>query len=196
MKKTLITVAATLVLAACGTAEDDSQYVELNTGAEGSSYLVGGPVCTTARVSAWGACYPNGTQTRTLLAVIPVGCDVTKLTIPMTQACKYVAPPRGQCLEAVFGPYGTCQPNGFKTRPVIKKIPVPGQNANCTVPLAWTQMACTYSAVPCNGVAYGQWSDCYPNNLQYAFPQLTSPRLCDTSKLLKTQACVYTPPVF
>jgi hypothetical protein len=54
------------------------------------SYVAPAPSACTYTYSAWGACQPSSTQTRTVASSSPAGCAGTPA---LTQACTYVAPP-------------------------------------------------------------------------------------------------------
>lgn len=49
----------------------------------------GAPLCTNFTYSAWSACQPNGTQTRTVISSTPSGCTGTPI---LSQACIYPPP--------------------------------------------------------------------------------------------------------
>ena len=61
-------------------------------------YLGASPPSCVYTYSSWGACQPNGTQTRTYTAV-PVGCSGTPIT---SQSCVYAFPPE-QLIQAESG---------------------------------------------------------------------------------------------
>ena len=92
--------------------------------------------CTSFTYSAWGACQPNDTQTRTVLVASPSGCTGGS---PVTsQACTYV-PPVTACTYT-YSAWGACQSNGTQARTVVSSSPT-----GCTGTPVLTQ-SCTYAA--------------------------------------------------
>ncbi len=100
--------------------------------------------CTGFTYSAWGACQPGGTQTRTVASSSPAGCTGGA---PVTsQACTYV-PPVTTCSSFTYSAWGACQPDNTQTRTVTSSSP-----AGCTGGSPTTTQACTYTA-PLDGAA-------------------------------------------
>jgi hypothetical protein len=110
--------------------------------------------CTWFTYSAWGACQPDGTQTRTVVTSSPNGC--TGGAPVTTRACTYV-PPVTTCTSFTYSAWGTCQSNGTQTRTVTGSLP-----NGCTGGTPVTTQACTYTA-PIDGAAlYGTYcSKCH-----------------------------------
>jgi hypothetical protein len=84
---------------------------------------------------AWGACQPDGTQTRTVLTSGPVGCTGTPV---LSQSCGYVSPPP-TCTSFTYSTWGTCQSNNTQTRSIATSSP-----AGCTGGTPVLSQACTY----------------------------------------------------
>ena len=97
-----------------------------------------GATCTAFTYSAWGACQPDGTQTRTVATSSPSGC--TGGTPVTTQACTYV-PPVTTCTSFTYSAWGACQSNGTQTRTVATSAPT-----GCTGGTPVTSQSCTYTA--------------------------------------------------
>jgi hypothetical protein len=92
--------------------------------------------CTSFTYSAWGACQPNNTQTRTVASSLPAGC--TGGTPVTSQSCTYVPP----TCSYTYSAWGTCQSNNTQTRTVTSVTP-----AGCTgTPV--TSQACTFVPPP------------------------------------------------
>ncbi|HMK56661.1 MAG TPA: hypothetical protein VK448_08505 [Dissulfurispiraceae bacterium] len=85
--------------------------------------------------SNWGACRPDGTQTRTILSALPGGCTGTPL--PLTQSCTYIPP---TCLSFTYSAWGACQPNNTQTRTVLTSSP-----SGCTGGSPVTSQTCTFA---------------------------------------------------
>ena len=94
--------------------------------------------CSAFTYSAWGACQPDGTQTRTVATSSPSGC--TGGTPVTTQACTYV-PPVTTCSAFTYSAWGACQSNNTQTRTVLTSSP-----SGCTGGTPVTTQACTYTA--------------------------------------------------
>jgi hypothetical protein len=111
--------------------------------------------CTAFTYSAFAACQPDNTQTRTVLTSSPAGCT-GGTPAALTQACVYV-PPVNTCTSFTYSAYGACQADNTQTRTVLTSSP-----AGCTggTPAALTQ-ACTFTA-PCTlAVAVASCSTCH-----------------------------------
>lgn len=98
--------------------------------------FVGGtpPAACSYTYYEWGACQPNGTQTRTVNYATPSGCVGTPV---LSQSCTYV-PPVVPCAYN-YSAWGACE-NGAQTRVVVSSSP-----ADCT---GTPVLAQTCSAVP------------------------------------------------
>ncbi len=145
--------------------------------------------CTAFTYSAYGACQPGNTQTRTVLTSSPAGCTGGAPTI--TQSCSYV-PPVNTCTAFTYSAYGACQPDSTQTRAVLTSSP-----AGCTGGTPVTAQACTY--VPpvntCTAFTYSAYAACQPNNTQTRTVLTSSPAGCTGGTPVTTQACTYVPPV-
>ena len=61
------------------------------------TYVPPGPVaCTQMTYSAWEACQPNNTQTRTIASSAPAGCDTSAAVLAQGV---HVRPSRPRCLH-------------------------------------------------------------------------------------------------
>jgi hypothetical protein len=146
--------------------------------------------CTAFTYSTWGACQPDGTQTRTILASSPSGC--TGGAPVTTQACTYV-PPVTTCTSFTYSAFGACQPDGTQTRAVLTSSP-----SGCTGGAPVTSQACTYVPPPpptCSSFAYSAWGACQPDGIQTRTVVTSSPSGCTGGAPVTTQACTYTPPI-
>ncbi|MBI5103245.1 MAG: hypothetical protein HZB33_15630, partial [Nitrospirae bacterium] len=116
--------------------------------------------CSSFTYSAWSACQPNGTQTRTVLTSSPAGC--TGGSPVTTQACTYV-PPVTTCSSFTYSAWGTCKSNNTQTRTVLTSSP-----AGCTGGSPVTTQACTYvpPVTACTSFTYSAWGTCQSNNTQ------------------------------
>ena len=85
--------------------------------------------------SAWSACQPAGTQTRTVLSSSPRGCRGTPY---VTRSCTYV-PPAGTCASFTYSAWGSCQSNNTQTRTVTSSSP-----SGCTGGSPLLTQSCTY----------------------------------------------------
>jgi hypothetical protein len=94
--------------------------------------------CSSFTYSAWGACQPDNTQTRTVTASSPSGC--TGGSPVTTQSCTYV-PPVTTCSSFTYSAWGACQSNNTQTRTVTASSP-----SGCTGGSPVTTQACTYTA--------------------------------------------------
>jgi len=145
--------------------------------------------CTAFTYSAFAACQPDGTQSRTVLTSTPAGC--TGGAPVTTQACTYV-PPVDACTAFTYGAYGACQPDSTQTRAVLTSSP-----AGCTGGAPVTTQACTY--VPpvnaCTAFTYGAYGACQPDSTQTRAILTSTPAGCTGGAPVTMQACVYTPPL-
>ncbi len=142
--------------------------------------------CTSFTYSTWGACQPDGTQTRTVAGSSPAGC--TGGSPVLTQACTYVPPPPSACTSFTYSTWGACQPDGTQTRTVLASSP-----AGCTGGSPVLTQACAYVPPPppaCT-YTYSAWSTCSASGTQTRTVLTTSPAGCTGTPVL-SQAC--TPP--
>lgn len=96
-----------------------------------------GPVapvtCTSFTYSDFGACQPDGTQTRTVLTSSPAGC--TGGSPVLTQPCTYVPP----ACTYTYSAWSACSMSGTQTRTVLSATPAgcsgtPVLSQSCTPP--------------------------------------------------------------
>jgi hypothetical protein len=80
---------------------------------------------------SWGACQPDGTQTRTVTSSSPENCTGTPV---LSQSCTYVP----TACTYTYSAWGTCQSDGTQTRTVTSSSP-----SGCTGTPALSQ-SCTY----------------------------------------------------
>jgi hypothetical protein len=93
--------------------------------------------CSSFTYSAFGACQPDGTQTRTVLTSSPAGC--TGGAPVLSQACTYTAPQPSTCTSFTYSAWGACQPNGTQARTLTSSSP-----AGCTGGTPVLSQSCTY----------------------------------------------------
>jgi hypothetical protein len=145
--------------------------------------------CSSFTYSAWGACQPNNTQTRTVASSSPAGCTGGS---PVTsQACTYV-PPVTTCSAFTYSAWGACQPDSTQARTVTSSSP-----AGCTGGSPVTTQACTYvpPVTTCSAFTYSAWGACQPDSTQTRTVTASSPAGCTGGSPVTTQACTYVPPV-
>jgi hypothetical protein len=92
--------------------------------------------CSTFTYSSFGACQPNGTQTRTVISALPAGC--TGGTPVLSQSCVYT-PTATTCTSFTYSAFGACQPSGTQTRTVVTSSP-----SGCTGGAPVLSQSCTY----------------------------------------------------
>ena len=112
--------------------------------------------CTSFTYSTWGACQPDGTQTRTVAGSSPAGC--TGGSPVLTQACAYVPPPPPACTYT-YSAWSTCSASGTQTRTVLTTSPAgctgtPVLSQACTPPAAnpVTPAMVVSSCTSCHGL--------------------------------------------
>jgi hypothetical protein len=96
--------------------------------------------CTSFTYSAYGACQPDSTQTRTVLASSPAGCMGGAPVL--SQACVYV-PPTVMCTSFTYSAFGACQTTNTQSRTVVSSSP-----AGCTGGAPVLTQACVYVPPP------------------------------------------------
>jgi len=143
--------------------------------------------CTAFTYSAFGACQPGGTQTRTVLTSSPAGC--TGGTPITSQACTYL-PPVATCTAFTYSAYGACQPNGTRTRSVLTSSP-----AGCAGGTPITSQACTYVPPVCTAFTYSAYGACQPDGTRTRTVLTSSPAGCAGGTPITSQACTYVPPI-
>ena len=104
--------------------------------------------CTAFTYSTWGACQPDGTQTRTIISSSPSGC--TGGSPSLSQSCTYT-PPVTTCSSFTYSAWGACQPDGTQTRTVASSSPT-----GCTGGSPVLSQACTYTPPPDGAALYTQ----------------------------------------
>jgi hypothetical protein len=150
------------------------------------------PSACTYAYSAWGACQPTGTQSRTVASATPAGCTGTPV---LAQACTYTAPPPPPvttCTGFTYSTWGACQPSNTQTRTLMSSTP-----AGCTGGSPVLTQACTYTppVTTCSAFTYSAWGTCQSNSTQTRTALSSSPAGCTGGSPVLTQACTYTPPV-
>jgi hypothetical protein len=116
-----------------------------------------GSTCKYFAFTAYGACQPDGTQTRTIVASSPLGC--TGGSPVLERSCTYVpeattdagtspppppppptpTPTPTTCSSFTYSAWGACQANGTQTRTVLSSSP-----SGCTGGSPITSQSCTY----------------------------------------------------
>ncbi len=145
------------------------------------------PSTCTYIYSAWGACQPDGTQTRTVVSAAPAGCTGTPVT---SQSCTYV-PPVVTCTGFTYSVWGACQPNNTQTRSLTSSMP-----AGCTGGNPVLSQSCVYTppVTTCTSFTYSAWGACQPNNTQTRTVTSSSPAGCTGGSPVLSQSCTYVPP--
>jgi hypothetical protein len=109
------------------------------------------PLACSYTYGSWGACQPDGTQTRTVASSSPAGCTGTPV---LSQSCTYVPPV--QACTYTYSSWSTCQSDGTQTRTVVSSSP-----AGCTGTPVLTG-SCTY--VPPSPTPTGTAFKVFANN--------------------------------
>jgi len=145
--------------------------------------------CTAFTYSTWGACQPDGTQTRTIISSSPSGC--TGGSPSLSQSCTYT-PPVTTCSSFTYSAWGACQSNNTQTRTVASSSPT-----GCTGGSPVLSQACTYTppVTTCSSFTYSAWGACQPDGTQTRTVASSSPTGCTGGSPVLSQACTYTPPV-
>ncbi len=144
--------------------------------------------CTSFTYSDWGACQPDGTQTRTVISSSPAGC--TGGTPVLSQTCTYVPPP-STCTSFTYSDWGACQPDGTQTRTVVSSSPT-----GCTGGSPVLTQSCTYvpPSQTCTSFTYSDWGACQPDGTQTRMVVSSSPAGCTGGTPVLSQSCTYVPP--
>jgi hypothetical protein len=144
--------------------------------------------CSAFTYSAWGACQPDDTQSRTVTSSSPAGC--TGGSPVLSQACTYV-PPVTTCSAFTYSAWGACQSNDTQTRTVTSSSP-----AGCTGGSPVLSQACTYvpPVTTCSAFTYSAWGTCQSDDTQTRTVTSSSPAGCTGGSPVLSQACTYVPP--
>jgi hypothetical protein len=140
--------------------------------------------CSAFTYSAWGACQPDDTQSRTVTSSSPAGC--TGGSPVLSQACTYV-PPVTTCSAFTYSAWGACQSNDTQTRTVTSSSP-----AGCTGGSPVLSQACTYVPPACT-YTYSAWGTCSTSGTQSRTVVSSSPAGCAGTPVL-SQTCTPPPP--
>jgi hypothetical protein len=140
--------------------------------------------CSAFTYSAWGACQPDDTQSRTGTSSSPAGC--TGGSPVLSQACTYV-PPVTTCSAFTYSAWGTCQSDDTQTRTVTSSSP-----AGCTGGSPVLSQACTYVPPACT-YTYSAWGTCSTSGTQSRTVVSSSPAGCAGTPVL-SQTCTPPPP--
>jgi hypothetical protein len=140
--------------------------------------------CSAFTYSAWGACQPDDTQSRTVTSSSPAGC--TGGSPVLSQACTYV-PPVTTCSAFTYSAWGTCQSDDTQTRTVTSSSP-----AGCTGGSPVLSQACTYVPPACT-YTYSAWGTCSTSGTQSRTVVSSSPAGCAGTPVL-SQTCTPPPP--
>jgi len=152
-----------------------------------ATVTVAPPVCTDFTYSAYGACQPNNTQSRTVTSSLPQGCAGGSPIL--SQSCVFVAP---TCTSFTYSAYGACQPNNTQDRTVTSSLP-----QGCTGGSPVLTQSCVYGGggpVTCTSFTYSAYGACQPNNTQSRTVTDSSPQNCTGGNPILDNSCVYTPP--
>lgn len=140
------------------------------------------PVCTSFTYAEWGACQPDGTQSRGIVSQLPAGCDGGDYVT--LQDCVYVPP---VCTDYTYSTWGECQPNSTQSR-TATGVPV-GCGGGTTPVLG---QSCTFVPSPCASFTYDAWSTCQPDGTQSRTYSSSSPAGCVGGETpILTQNCTY-----
>jgi cytochrome c553 len=148
------------------------------------------PVACTYTTGAWGACQPNGTQSRTVSAS-PSGCTGTPPA--SSQSCTYV-PPVVTCTAFTYSAFtpAVCPASGQQTRTVATSSP-----AGCTGGAPVLAQSCTYvpPVTTCSSFTYSAWSTCSAGGTQTRTVVSSAPAGCTGGNPVLSVSCTYVPPV-
>lgn len=97
-------------------------------------------VCGSFTYSEWGACQPDGTQTRALLSSLPAGCKGGNPVL--VQSCAVAAAPPETCSSFQYSEWGACRSNNTQSRTVLSSLPAGCQGGNQVL-----QQACVFQSV-------------------------------------------------
>jgi hypothetical protein len=147
------------------------------------------PMCTSFTYSTFGACQPDGTQTRTLLTAIPSSCQGG--TPVLTQSCTYVPP---TCTSFTYSAFGACQADSRQTRTIISQSPLGCVGGSPVLSQSCTYVPPTTSAPQCTDFTYSSFGSCQPDGTQSRSILIQSPSSCTGGSPVLSQSCVYTPP--
>jgi hypothetical protein len=145
------------------------------------------PTCTSFTYSAYGACQPNNTQSRTVVSSLPSGC--TGGNPELTQSCVYTPP---TCTSFTYSAYGACQPNNTQSRTVVSSLP-----SGCTGGNPELSQSCVYDggATTCTSFTYSGWAECQPNDTQTRTVASSLPGGCSGGNPVLSQSCSYVAPI-
>lgn len=168
---------------------DGSDTLDMVTNAEIS---VVPDLCTDFTYSDFGACQPGGTQSRTVVSSLPIGCAGGSPIL--TQECAFVAP---TCTSFTYSAFGACQPDNTQSRTVATSSP-----ENCTGGDPALTQACTYvppvevpDPVTCTDFTYSEFGACQPDNTQSRTIASSSPEGCTGGSPVLSQSCAFAAPV-
>jgi hypothetical protein len=167
----------------------DAASTSGDAGAAIDAALPPAPTCSEFTYSAWEACQPNGTQTRSVVSAAPQGCMGGTPVLEGT--CVFTPPPPATCSSFVYSAFGPCQPDGTQTRTVSSSLP-----DGCTGGSPTLTQSCTYTppVVTCTSFTYSPYGACQSNNTQMRTVVSSSPAGCTGGTPVLSQACTYVPP--
>ena len=152
------------------------------------------PAACTYTYGAWGACQPEGTQTRTLVSATPAGCTGTPV---LSRSCTPTPPPPATCTGFTYSAWtpATCPASGQQTRTVLSSTP-----AGCTGGNPVLAQTCTPPPPPpvtCTGFTYSAWTPatCPASGQQTRTVVSSAPAGCTGGNPVLTQACTPPPPI-
>lgn len=99
---------------------DDGKGTDILASVVNARVSIGAMTCTSFTYSDWGACQPDGTQTRTVLSSSPAGC--TGGNPILKQACTYSD--KVVCTKFRYSKWSACDPaTNLQSRTVISATP-------------------------------------------------------------------------
>lgn len=126
---------------------DDGQGTDILSGVSNSAITVSATQCTSFTYSAWGACQPNNTQTRTVVSSSPAGCAGGNPVL--SQSCTYQGGPVA-CTDFTYSEWSSCQPNNTQSRSVATSLP-----SGCSGGNPVLSQSCTYTSAGDGGPGGG-----------------------------------------
>ena len=145
------------------------------------------PTCSSFTYSSWSACSSAGTQTRSIINQLPVGCTGGAPAV-LTQSCTFAPITSAACTSFTYTPWSACNANGVQARNILTSAP-----ANCTGGSRVLFQKCTPTAsAACTSFTYTPWSACNANGVQGRDILNSTPANCTGGSPIKFQKCTPT----
>lgn len=168
---------------------DDGQGTDVLGSVGNATITALNAVCTDFTYSEWGACQPDGMQTRTLVSSLPASCKGGNPVL--TQSC---GQERDQiCAQFQYSEWGPCDVNNTQSRTVVSAVPLGCTGGNPVL----TQSCQARGEEPqtCASFQYSEWGPCGADNTQSRTVASSVPPGCVGGDPLLTQSCQYSAPV-